>query len=49
MDSEHPPQAPIPEPPAPGYQPSTSRKVFMLVLCLVALIGVWVYYWYATK
>jgi len=33
----------------PGYQPSTGRKLFMFLLCLVALIGLWVYYWFATK
>lgn len=27
-----------------GYQPSTGRKVFMLVLCLAGLIFVWTYY-----
>jgi hypothetical protein len=38
-----------PESPAPGYQPSTGRKLFMFVLCLVALIAVWVFYWFASK
>jgi hypothetical protein len=35
--------------PAPGYQPTTGRKLFMFVLCLVALIAVWVFYWFASK
>jgi len=35
--------------PTPGYQPTTGRKLFMLVLCLVALIAVWVFYWFASK
>jgi len=38
-----------PSPQSPGYQPTTGRKVFMLVLCLVALIAVWVFYWLAPK
>lgn len=38
-----------PEPPAPGYQPTTGRKLFMFLLTLAALIGVWVYYWFASK
>jgi hypothetical protein len=46
MDSE---KEPSPESPAPGYQPTTGRKLFMLVLCLVALIAVWVFYWLAPK
>jgi hypothetical protein len=46
MDSE---KEPNPEPPASGYQPTTGRKVFMFVLCLVALIAVWVFYWLAPK
>jgi hypothetical protein len=29
---------------ATGYQPSVGRKLFMLGLCLAALIGVWVFY-----
>lgn len=33
----------------PGYQPSTGRKLFMFLLCLVALIAVWVFYWLAPK
>ena len=33
----------------PGYQPTTGRKLFMFVLCLVALIAVWVFYWFASK
>jgi hypothetical protein len=46
----HPPAPdPSPEPPGPGYQPSTGRKLFMFVLCLVALIAVWVFYWFASK
>ena len=50
MASEPPdkPQSPDPDKP-PGYQPSTGRKLFMFVLTLLALIGVWVYYWFATK
>jgi hypothetical protein len=40
---------PSPEPSAPGYQPSTGRKLFMFVLCLAALIAVWVFYWFASK
>jgi hypothetical protein len=49
MDSENKSPTPSPEPQAPGYQPTTGRKLFMFVLTLVALIGVWVYYWFATK
>jgi hypothetical protein len=54
MDSESQSEAdhsptPSPEPPAPGYQPSTGRKVFMFILCLVALIAVWVFYWFSSK
>jgi hypothetical protein len=49
MDSENQPKTDRPELPAPGYQPTTGRKLFMFVLTLVALIGVWVYYWFATK
>jgi hypothetical protein len=33
----------------PGYQPSTGRKLFMFLLSLAALVGLWVYYWFATK
>ncbi len=29
---------------ATGYQPSIGRKLFMLGLCLAALIAVWVFY-----
>jgi hypothetical protein len=47
--TDQPARAPSPEPPAPGYQPTTGRKLFMFVLTLLALIGVWVYYWFATK
>jgi len=36
-----------PEKPS-GYQPSTGRKVFMLCLCIVALIFIWTYYYFAT-
>lgn len=46
MDSESRPGG---EPQPPGYQPTTGRKVFMFVLCLCALIGVWVFYWFAAK
>ena len=28
----------------PGYQPSLGRKLFMLGLCVVGLILVWVFY-----
>jgi hypothetical protein len=49
MDSESQSPAPSPKPPAQGYQPTTGRKLFMFVLCLVSLIGVWVYYWFASK
>src|SRR5579863_5039252 len=49
MDSENKSPDPSPEPPAPGYQPSTGRKLFMFILCLVALIAVWVFYWFASK
>ncbi|HYL75696.1 MAG TPA: hypothetical protein VEU96_15905 [Bryobacteraceae bacterium] len=34
---------------APGYQPSPGRKLFMFALCLIALIGLWLYYWLAVK
>jgi hypothetical protein len=27
-----------------AYQPSTNRKLFMFALCVVALIGIWVFY-----
>jgi len=33
----------------PGYQPSPGRKLFMFVLCLVALIALWVFYFFAPK
>jgi hypothetical protein len=33
----------------PGYQPSPGRKLFMFGLCLVALIAIWVFYWFAGK
>ena len=46
MDSE---KEPNPESPARGYQPTTGRKLFMFILCLVALIAVWVFYWLAPK
>jgi hypothetical protein len=56
MDSESQSQtdqssAPVPsrEPAALGYQPTTGRKVFMFLLCLAALIAVWVFYWFASK
>lgn len=44
-------QSPTPHPlSAPeGYQPSLGRKVFMFLLTLCALIGLWVYYWFAGK
>ena len=32
-----------------GYQPSAGRKLFMMALCLVALIIVWVFYFIAAK
>jgi len=38
-----------PQSPNPGYQPSTGRKLFMFLLCLVALIGIWVFYWFSAK
>jgi len=28
----------------PGYQPSPGRKLFMLGLCVVGLIVIWVFY-----
>lgn len=47
MSSKQAPQkpssAPDPDKP-PGYQPSTGRKLFMLVLCVAGLIFVWTYY-----
>ena len=46
MDSE---KEPNPQSPTPGYQPTTGRKLFMFILCLVALIAVWVFYWLAPK
>jgi hypothetical protein len=34
-----------PDPDKPrGYQPSTGRKLFMLLLCVAGLIFVWIYY-----
>jgi hypothetical protein len=32
-----------------GYQPSPGRKLFMMGLCLVALIIVWAFYFIASK
>ena len=32
-----------------GYQPTTGRKLFMLGLCIVGLIFVWTYYYFATR
>ena len=32
-----------------GYQPTAGRKLFMMGLCLVALIMVWVFYFMANK
>jgi hypothetical protein len=32
-----------------GYQPSAGRKLFMMGLCLVALIIVWAFYFIANK
>jgi hypothetical protein len=32
-----------------GYQPSAGRKLFMMGLCLVALIIVWTFYFLASK
>jgi len=32
-----------------GYQPSPGRKFFMMGLCMVALIIVWVFYFIASK
>lgn len=46
MDSE---KDPSPKSPAPGYQPSAGRKLFMFILCLAALIAVWIFYWLAPK
>jgi len=40
---------PNPESPTPGYQPSTGRKLFMFLLCLCALIAIWVYNWFGAK
>ena len=37
--------APDPDKPA-GYQPSPGRKLFMLGLCIAALIFIWVYYFF---
>ena len=44
-------KAPTPHPlSAPGgYQPSLGRKILMFLLTLCALIGIWVYYWFAAK
>jgi hypothetical protein len=36
-------QPPDPDKP-PGYQPTTGRKLFMLILCVAGLIFVWAYY-----
>jgi hypothetical protein len=36
-------------PPAPGYQPSLGRKLFMFGLCIAGLIFVWTYYYFATR
>jgi hypothetical protein len=35
-----------PEKQPAGYQPSFGRKLFMLGLCIVGLIVVWVYYFH---
>jgi hypothetical protein len=32
-----------------GYQPSIGRKLFMFVLCLVALIFVWTFYFFQSQ
>jgi hypothetical protein len=42
-----PPTTPDPYKP-PGYQPSTGRKLFMLLLCIAGLIFVWTYYYMTT-
>ena len=33
----------------PGYQPSPGRKLFMLILCLLALIAVWIFYFITSR
>jgi hypothetical protein len=45
------PSAPPPPDPdkAPGYQPSTGRKLFMMGLCIAGLIFVWTYYYFSTR
>ena len=47
QDTDHSPSGA--EPMAPGYQPSTGRKLFMFLLCLCALIAIWSYYWFALR
>jgi hypothetical protein len=47
-DAENRP-TPNPQSPPQGYQPSLGRKILMFVLTLCALIGLWVYYWFAAK
>ena len=45
--TSHKPSAPDPDKP-PGYQPSTGRKIFMMLLCIAGLIFVWTYYYLIT-
>ncbi|HTW64840.1 MAG TPA: hypothetical protein VME17_09510 [Bryobacteraceae bacterium] len=45
--TSHKPSAPDPDKP-PGYQPSTGRKIFMILLCIAGLIFVWTYYYLIT-
>jgi hypothetical protein len=45
--ASHKPSAPGPDKP-PHYQPSVGRKLFMMGLCVLGLIFVWIYYYLTT-
>jgi len=43
-------EKPIPQPgPQPHYQPSTGRKLFMLGMCVLGLIFIWIFYFLEAK
>jgi len=49
MDPKSSQKNPPPAEQPTGYQPSFGRKLFMFVLTILALIFVWIYYWFQTQ
>ncbi|HYL37838.1 MAG TPA: hypothetical protein VEV17_18125 [Bryobacteraceae bacterium] len=47
--SSLPPEKPPASDQPKGYQPSTGRKLFMLAICVVGLLIVWIVYFFQSQ